>query len=288
MVLGSAPGADRGTPMTMLPSWLIVILLTVAFLASVELGRLIHRAVTGRWTTGDEAAGGPGYVAAAALGLLSLALSFTLALSLDRYEERRRMVVDEADAISTTWSLDGLFDQPYRGRLDTLLRAYVRERHALPSVGADTAALDAADRRAEALQRQIWQETAAALRSPGAAPLTPSVLTATSQMEDLTVARRAALDAVVPGPVVWTLVVVAVVAALGTGYVLAGPGPRHRLASTALFLAVALVTTLIFELDEPRTGLIVVPEAPMDHVANEILTAPPLGEAAAPQPAKSP
>src|SRR5262249_35710731 len=149
--------------MTTPPSWLIVIGLTVVFLLCVEVGRNVHDRVAGR-ATKDEASGGAGYIAAAALGLLSLSLSFTLALSLDRYEERRRMVVDEADAISTTWARDALFDEPYRGRLDGLLRAYVRERRALPSAGKSPEALDAADLRAETLQRQIWQETSAALR----------------------------------------------------------------------------------------------------------------------------
>jgi cellobiose-specific phosphotransferase system component IIC len=100
------------------------------------------------------------------------------------------------------------------------------------------------------------------------------VVQATGAMFDFTTTRRAALDAVVPPPVVWTLVVVAVFAAASTGYGLAAAGHRHRLASSGLFISVALIMTLIFELDEPRTGLIRVPQAAMERVASAILGAP--------------
>src|ERR1700722_5027899 len=256
------------------PSWLIAVVLVMVFLASVEAGWRLHDALNRRAETGGQSAGA-GYLVAASLGLLSLLLSFTLARSLDRYELRRHLVVDEANAIASAWQRDQLFDQPARGQLDALLRAYVKERRALPGAGVSRAALDAADARAGALQQQIWQATAAALRAPDAATLTTPVLQATGAMFDFTTTRRAALDAVVPPPVVWTLVIVAIFAAASTGYGLAAAGHRHRLASSGLFISVALIMTLIFELDEPRTGLIRVPQTPMERVASAILSAPP-------------
>ena len=60
--------------------------------------------------------------------MLSLLIGFTLALSLDRYEVRRHLVGEEADAVQTVWLRDHLLDQPYRGALDALLRDYVKER----------------------------------------------------------------------------------------------------------------------------------------------------------------
>jgi hypothetical protein len=59
--------------------------------------------------------------------------------------------------------------------------------------------------------------------------------------------------------VLWTLIGVAVIAAVLTGYGLAAGRHRHWVASSVLFVAVALTITLIVELDEPRGGLIRVP-----------------------------
>lgn len=255
------------------PSWVVGIILAVLFMVGLAGGGRLYGVLAGEG--GDEGgATGAGYIVAASLGLLSLLIGFTLALSLDRYEIRRQLVVDEASAVSTTWLRDQLLDQPYRDRLDGLLRAYVKERRGLAAVGMRPEALDAADRRADALQQRIWQETAAALRAPDAAPLVTTVLQATNAMFDLPSARRAALDAEVPPPVLWTLAVVAVIASMLTGYGLAAGRHRHRIAAGAFFLAVALTITLIVELDQPRGGLIQVPQTPFDRVADAILSAP--------------
>jgi hypothetical protein len=255
------------------PSWAIAIILAVVFVLSVEAGWRLYT-VRRRDHDDNGVTVGAGYIVSASLGLLSLLLGFTLAMSLDRFEARRNLVVDEAGAISTAWLRDQLFDQPFREQLDALLRDYVRERRTLASVGMSQTALDAADQRAGALQQRIWQETIAALRAPGASVLITPVLQATNEMFDLPAARRAALDAEVPPPILWTLVLVAVIAAAITGYGLAAGRHRHLVTSSGFFVAAALTITLIIELDQPRGGLIIVPQTPIDRVADTILNAP--------------
>jgi hypothetical protein len=247
--------------------------LALLFIASLALGARAYQALRGAGAD-DQASTGAGYLVGASVGLLSLLIGFTLALSLDRYEVRRHLVGEEADAVQTVWLRDHLFDQPYRGVLDALLRDYVRERLRLSSLSGQ-AALDAADQRTAALQQRIWQETAAALRTPNDLPLTTTVLQATNDMFNLPSARRSALDADVPPLVLCTLVVVAVIAAALAGYALAAGRHPHRVASGGLFVAMALTITLIIELDLPRSGFIQVPQAPFERTAAAILSAPP-------------
>jgi hypothetical protein len=255
------------------PSSVLAIILAVLFVLGMEAGWRVH-ALLWRGRAADGAATGAGYVVSGSLGLLSLLIGFTLAMSLDRYEVRRGLVVAEARAISTLWLRDQALDQPFRGRLEGLLRDYVKERRALPSVGLSAAALDATDRRVATLQAAIWQETLAGLRAPGASPFVTVVVQATNQVFDLPAERRAALDAQVPPPVLWVVVAVGVIAAVLTGYGLGAARHRHGLASAGLFVAAALAITLIFELDQPRSGLIRVPQAPFDRVAASILAGP--------------
>jgi hypothetical protein len=251
----------------------IATVLTALFALSLGLGWRLMRRLDGG---ADEGAStGAGYLVGATLGLMSLLIGFTLALSLDRYEVRRRLVGEEASAIQTAWLRDSLLDQPYRSQLDSLLRAYIRERRLLPLAGLDPAALDAQDRRSESMQQRIWQVTAQALSTPNDARMTTVVLQATNAMFDAPGARRAALDAQVPAPVLAALVIVGVIAAAITGYGLAAGGHRHRIASLGLFVVAALIITLIIELDEPESGFIRVSQAPFDRVADAILSAPP-------------
>ena len=70
------------------------------------------------------------------------------------------------------------------------------------------------------------------------------------------------------------VILVASIAATLTGYGLRAGGHRHGIASAGLFVAVALIISLIVELDEPRTGFIQVPQAPFDRAADAILRAP--------------
>src|SRR4051794_31998189 len=52
-------------------------------------------------------------IASAVLGLLALLLGFSFALALDRYDVRRSMTLQEANAIGTTYLRSQLMDEPY-------------------------------------------------------------------------------------------------------------------------------------------------------------------------------
>ncbi|HLH04820.1 MAG TPA: hypothetical protein VKX25_18785 [Bryobacteraceae bacterium] len=68
-----------------------------------------------------------------ALGiLLSLLLGFTLAIALPRYNLRRQLAVDEANAIGTNQLRAELLADPARGRIRNLLAEYVEARVASP------------------------------------------------------------------------------------------------------------------------------------------------------------
>jgi hypothetical protein len=248
--------------------------LALMFILALAAGARVYRALN-KAGPDDHASTGAGYLVGASLGLLSLLIGFTLALSLDRFEVRRQLVGAEADAVQTVWLRDQMLDQPYRSHLDRLLRDYVKVRRALANLAPGEAALDASDQQTAVLQEQIWQETTAALREPADARVITTVLQATNEMFTLPSERRAALDADIPPLVLWTLVIVALIAAALAGYALAASKQRHRVASSALFVAVAMTIALIIELDLPGTGFIRVPQAPFERTAAAILSAPP-------------
>jgi hypothetical protein len=152
------------------PAWLIGIVIAAAMMLAEEAGFRLHLLVD-RNPEKAEDSDGAGYIAGAALGLLSLLIGFTFAMSADRYEARRHMVVDEANAISTVWLRQKLLDEPARTRLGVLMRDYVRARQAVFAAGADHRGLGAADASTERLQDRIWLETAAALPGSARRPL---------------------------------------------------------------------------------------------------------------------
>ena len=136
------------------------VILLLASLALLAVGRRIGK----RRLEQDPSGGCAGHsaVEAAVFGLLGLLLAFTFSGALTRFDERRQLIADEANAIATAyWQADLL--QPdgrsaVRGRLRQYLSARL-EASRLPRVIAGGQEFLAAEpvRRSEALQSEIWQ-----------------------------------------------------------------------------------------------------------------------------------
>ena len=104
-------------------------------LSSLELGLIIFAVIVGSTLVGlvagsylrrhKESLREPfGVLQAALLGLVGLILAFGLTLAVGRYEDRRAAVVDEANAIGTTYLRAQTLAEPQRSRSLALLRTY--------------------------------------------------------------------------------------------------------------------------------------------------------------------
>src|SRR5262249_40310966 len=105
--------------------------------------------------------GQEGYIVSAVLGLLALLLGFTFSLSVDRFDTRRHLVLEEANAIGTVYLRAQLLPEPHRSRTSNLLIRYTDNRIAL----AETAPGQVQDRllaNSDALLTDLWSATAAA------------------------------------------------------------------------------------------------------------------------------
>lgn len=229
-------------------------MLVAGLLGMAELGYRAHARWGGsgrRSETGDEA-----QMAATALGLLALLLGFTFSMALNRYDERRAEVVQEANDIGTAWLRAGLYGTPAATTLQDRLRRYAETRIATPAAPPQEG--DAAP-----LRDQIWALTAATVRPEPGTAQAAALVAAVNAVLDTATARDAALGARVPGTVLVLLVVYALVASFLNGYVLGAFGSRHLAASAILYLLLAMTITLILDLDRPQGGTIRVTQQPL-------------------------
>ena len=67
-------------------------------------------------------------VEAAVFALIGLLIAFAISGALQRFDERRQLVIQEANAISTTYDRLGLFDRDVARDLQTKLKEYVSAR----------------------------------------------------------------------------------------------------------------------------------------------------------------
>jgi hypothetical protein len=184
--------------------------------------------------------------------LLSLLLGFTLALALPRYDLRRQLVVDEANAIGTTFLRAQMLPEPARSKSVELLRNYVDARVEFSETGGVPGASDAAIARSHELQTALWaQAKDAATASPTA--ITSLYVASLNEMIDLEAKRIAARHNRVPVSIWVMLFVLSILACLSFGFSLRR---RFLLSMIVAPLMISIVMALIADLDTPSRGFI--------------------------------
>jgi hypothetical protein len=260
-------------------------------LSSLELGLILLAIILGTTAVGlllghhlrhrSEHLREPfGVLQAALLGLVGLILAFGLALAVGRYESRRAAVVDEANAIGTTYLRAQTLPEPVRTQsLERLVR-YTKASIALSGSVPNSAGARAAVAQGQRLQRELWGLAGQALSDQPVASAPRLYVETLNEMIDMQTVRVAALDNRVPGAVLAVEVGGAAIALGLLAFYLAILG---RGVSTVL-LAAGLITLLLlvtFDLDRPTRGLIRVPDTPLVNLRKSMELPP---AAAAPTP----
>jgi hypothetical protein len=203
-----------------------------------------------------------GVLQAALLGLVGLVLAFGLALAVGRYESRRDAVVEDANAIGTTYLRAQTLPEPIRTRSLELLVRYtdtsIRLSRSVPSSDEERRAIADGDQ----LQRELWALAGRALSDAPSASAPRLYVETLNEMIDMQTVHIAALNNRVPGAVLALEVGGAAVALGLLAFYLAiiGRGVLTVLLAAGLITSLLLVT---FDLDRPTRGLIRVPSTPL-------------------------
>jgi hypothetical protein len=199
--------------------------------------------------------GQTGAVQGAVLGLMGLLAGFTMAMAVGRFDVRRQLITEEANAIGTCYLRTSLLPRPHSETSERLVREYLDERIHFSELLTYGPQLDQSIQRARDLQTQLWREAVAASEVAPAVP-TGLYIQSLNQLIDVEGVRMRAVENHVPVAILVLLVVSAVASVVLMGYVYGQAGQRNlfaMLTATALF---SLVLTIIIDLDRPRVGLV--------------------------------
>lgn len=250
-----------------LSEWTLFWLLLVLLLCAAEVGyRFARRAAAGTHELIPEVAA----IQGATLGLLALLLGFSFSMAASRFEARKELIRDEANAIGTVYLRTSLLPEPQRTAVRALMKQYVETRFELQAVGYTPSALKAADANAGRFQAQLWTQTVTAAEQAPTSVMIGLFVASLNDMIDMHGKQVAAMRNRIPAPIFFLLFFVAVVAVGLTGY---GSGPRHaRSATLTLFvsLLVTAVIILVVDLHRPVRGLITVDMASMRDVRDSM------------------
>jgi hypothetical protein len=201
-------------------------------------------------------------VEAAILAVLGLLLGFTMSMAVTRFEVRKQLVLDEANAIESSCLRAELLPAPEGTEIVNILREYINVRVQYGNPGNDPARFDSLRRQTARLQDEFWKRAVAyGQKNPNATA--SLLLQSLNQSIDLESARWMASQNHVPESVIYVNGIVGMLAAMLVGYTFGLNGRRQIFSMCVLALAVTLVLALIIDLDQPRSGLIRVGQQPM-------------------------
>jgi hypothetical protein len=199
---------------------------------------------------------------AALLGFMGLVLAFGLSLAVQRYEARRAAVVEEANAIGTTYLRAQTLPEPERTTSLALLRQFtdtgIRISNSVPGSATQRDAVAQSGR----VERQLWEQAGQALQAQPTGSAARLYVESLNMTFDSQSARVYGLSNRVPTAVL-LLEVVGTAVALGLlALHLSTLGRGLRSVALAAVL-VTLILVVTFDLDRPTRGLIVVPATPL-------------------------
>ena len=228
--------------------------LFVMMLVSVDIGyRIGHRRKSSDPQTSIEVIG---TVDAAVFGLLGLILAFTFSGASDRLVLRRAQIVQEANAIGTAYLRIDMLAQSDQPGIRELFRSYLEKRIEVFDKFRDRAASKAALEQAEQLQRDIWSRSAESCRAdPKPAPCL-LMLPALNEMIDITTTRTMATRTHAAGVILMLLILLALSAAMLSGYAMSRQPKRSIMHMLLFSLVVSTSVYVVLDLEYPRAGLI--------------------------------
>jgi hypothetical protein len=233
-----------------------------------RLGVALHRRAGDGGEAGGEA-GGESYVLSGAFGLLALLMAFAFSLAIGRYETRRLLVIEEANAIGTMATRLALLEDSQRAGLGPKLAHYAKARAAVGRNAPEAAwqaAHDASTRDCGSFGDALF----AVLRSMPPDTRGPVLVQAYNAMCDITTERHAARSARLPTEVLLLLALYCCACTALLGFTTGRADQRSAVSAVLFFALLAAAYVTILDLDSPRSGAIIVPQEELENVAQSL------------------
>jgi hypothetical protein len=205
---------------------------------------------------------GVGIITSAILALVAFVMAISISMASGRFDTRRKLVLEEANAISTSYLRVQRMGGVRGEAIMRLLRDYTQLHIDLVAAREDQERLKTIYEEMAVIQQRIWSNASDVAALPPT-PTTALLLGSLNQVFDLTTAQRWAFEVRVPLNVFKFLHVVSLLAVGIMGYYFSLSRHRYFVLSLLLLFAFTAAMLLIIDLDKPRGGDIQVEQSPL-------------------------
>ena len=253
-----------------LPIWAIIAGFAVLSLGCYELA---FRA--GRWwqaRTPGEQEGPTGVLVGSLLGLMAFLLAVTMGMAADRFDTRRGLVVEEANAIGKAYLQADYLPEAEAEQMKALLQEYLPLRIA----SDDMDQVQASIQRSLELHAEMWAIAAAVAESGHSPDLVSSFGELLTDVVSLNQTRIVSgLYARVPDTILVLLLVGSILSLGMVGFTAGVAGQRSVLSAVVLVIALGATLTLVIDLDRPQEGFLQVSQRALSDVQQWVGSPPP-------------
>ncbi len=239
---------------TMLVGVITLVGLFLGMIIFLEIGRRLRQRLLSQDI--EKVSGALSVVEGALFGLMGLVIAFTFSGAASRFDERRHLIVEEANDIGTAYLRLDVLAKESQPQIREMMRRYVDARIQTYRVLPDYDAALVQIAKANEIQREIWNHAVGATSEATNPQAAMILLPALNEMFDIANTRFWA-GQIHPPPLIFGLLgVLALVCALLAGYGMAGRTTRSWIHIVAFAIILTLTVYVIVDMEYPRMGFI--------------------------------
>ncbi len=200
----------------------------------------------------------------ASLAVLGLLLAFTFSTALGKHDQRRMMVVSDANAIGDFYTCASLLKEPVRTKLRTVIHDYTSLRADLPKHRYDETRFENAIVQFQQMHNQMVELVSQALEN--GTPIAVSLTNTLNAVSSNHIARLAALKDRLPASIVILLLLSASSSAMLVGREQGAANEADMAGTVCFILVVSFIIFATLDLNQPDRGLITVSQEPIQRL----------------------
>ncbi len=250
----------------LIPLWSLFILTIVFVLIAIECGFRLSVYLHSRGKSVNETASAA--MVSSTLALVAFMVAFTFGVAAQRFNDRRILIVDEANSIETTFLRAEFLPEVNKKEVQSLLRQYLDLRL---RVKTDPEIREQILVESNKLQGRLWHQAATVSQIDPESTMVELFINSLNETIDLQSKRvAAALYARIPEHLWVSLYAMILLGMTASGYQAGKTGTRSWTASVILTVSFAIVMTIIADLDNPSEGFLKASREPLIDLQQRI------------------
>ncbi len=243
------------------PIWIVVVAILVLWFVASEIG--FRLGSSRKADQAERRLAVATALKASVLGMVALLLGFSFSITSNRFSDRSRIVLEEANSIGTCYLRAGLLGESAKNRIRESLRRYTDARLEHFDKGLNPADYDRTLKLMREALNELWLAVSDSVKAEPDLVRTSQIVPAANAVIDLSATTEWATRNKLPGSVVVLLGICIVISGALIGHSSGETGKRNMGLWTALNILVVLIVFVILDFDRSRRGLIQIDHTPL-------------------------